>query len=544
MKQAVRFIVLGMLFILVSQVAGCAPASKQPAVPKGGTFLHWVYWEQPLINPVLSNGTFAHSFIFDSLVLVDENGEIQPRLAEKWEISPDGLTYTFYLRKNVKWHDGEPFTSADVKFTYDTIMDPKTVTNLRSTFMIGSEVIKCETPDPYTVKFILPKPYAPFLGKLGNLYNAIRIIPKHLLEGKDINDNDFNFKPVGTGPFKFQERKVGEYCVLVKNDDYFFPVHLDKIILKVIPNAEANVAAFEKRELDNTYLYDADVQRFENYPGVIQYRSNAGASAFLWLNVKSPLFSDKRVRQAIAYAIDKEAIAKTVTYGLAKASYNIYTQSGPHAWVYNPNAPKYPYNPEKAKQILAELGWKPGPDGVLVKDGKRFHFVHYGQTGFAQYEKVNTMIQAQLAKIGIEMEIRLLEPAAFRQKLLEPVDPREMDSHLTGGGPPVFDPDWYDYFHSSMYPKGNNPYGYSNPRADQLLEEGRATTDKEARKKIYQELQNVIMEDIPYIPLYELINVYGVWDRVGGLPEDKTKDAGIVIWYFPEKLYIKQGSTK
>ncbi len=162
-------------------------------------------------------------------------------------------------------------------------------------------------------------------------------------------------------------------------------------------------------------------------------------------------------------------------------AYNIYASSV-HAWVYNENAPRYEYNPEKAKEILADLGWKPGPDGVLVKDGQRFSFVHYGQTGFAQYEKVNTMLQAQLDKVGIEMEIRLLEPAAFNQKLREQVDPKDMDSHLTGAGP-TFSTRITFRFHSKSCPAGHNVYGYSNPRLTSFLWKGSQLPIEESTEK-------------------------------------------------------------
>ncbi len=554
-NSKLRYLAMCLLAVMLTGVvfAGCTPSKpEEPGgeqsgngeIPKGGTFLQWVYWEQPMSNPVLSSGQFAHSYIFDPLVQVDENAEIQPRLAEDWDISPDGKEYTFYLRENVTWHDGQPFTADDVKFTFDTIMDPGTITTQRTCFTVGDETATCEVVDPLTVRFTLPQPFAPFLGKIGNTYTAVRIIPKHLFEGTDVNENPANFDPIGTGAFKMQEWKSGEYAILERNDDYFLPVYLDKIVLKIIPNAEANVAAFENKELHATYLYDADVEKFADYPGVIEYLYSTGGQAYLYLNVKKPLFSDKRVRQAMAYAIDKEDIATTVTFGLCKGAYGIYDPDGPHAWVYNENAPKYEYNPEKAKEILADLGWTPGSDGVLVKDGQRFSFVHYGQTGFAQYEKVNVMLQAQLAKVGIEMEIRLLEPAAFRQKLTELVDVREMDSHLTGGGPTLgFDPDYMDRFHSNSFPASSNVYGYSNPDADRLLLEGVVTVGAEDRKEIYKELQNIIMEDIPYIPLYNFIEANAVWDDLGGVPEDTTKDSGVVTWYFTERLYIKEPSN-
>lgn len=513
-----------------------SPAPKPLAPVKGGTGVFLLYWEAPLSNPVLSQGGFGSTLLFDPLLQLDENGQFQGRLAEKWVVSPDGLTYTFTLRKNVKWHDGKPFTSADVKFTYDTIMDSKTLGTLKSTFSMKSGgTITCDAPDANTVKFVLPKTFAPFLGKL----SAVRMIPKHLYEGKDVNSSDYNHKPVGTGAFKFQERKAGEYGILVRNDDYFFPVYLDKVVLRVIPDSTASAAAFEKKEIDFCWVDAADVEKYSKAPGVVEYPIDMGISAFLWLNVKNPLFSNKEVRQAIAYAIDKEDIAKTVTYGLSKGSYNIYTPNGPHAFWFNPDAPKYQYNVEKAKQILDKLGWKPGADGVRVKDGVKLSFVHYGQTGFAEYEKVNTMLQSQLAKVGIKMEIRLLEPAAFQEKLRSKEDPRPMDSHLTGFSPERYDPDWTTVFHSSEYPGGWNTYGYSSKEADKLLEQGITTVDKEARKKIYFDLQKVIMEDVPYIPIYEYRPVFGVLERIQGLPSDHSKDASTVLWYFPERLSIK-----
>lgn len=504
----------------------------------GGTFYHWIYWEAPLANPVLASGTFAHSFLFDPLVQVDIDGTIQPRLAESWDISEDGLEYIFHLRENVKWHDGAPFTARDVKFTYDAIMDPSTVTTQRGTFLIGTDVIKCEVIDDFTVKFSLPAAFSPFLGRLGNGWSAFRIIPEHLFAGTNIAENPYNFEPVGTGPFKQTTRVEGSHAILSRNEDYFLPVYLDRVILRIIPSAEVNVLTFENQEIYNTYLYDADVERFADYPGVKQYRTPSGAVAYFYLNVQKPLFAERDVRIALAHAIDREDIANTVTYGLAPASNNIYAKEGPHAWVYNDNVPSYEYDPEKAIAILRDLGWEPGSDGVLVRDGERFEFTHYGQTGFAQYEKVNVMLQADLAEIGVKMNIRLLEPAAFRELLLAPNDPKAMDSHLTGSGAPVFDPDHFDQFHSSQYPQGYNTYGYYNPLADELLELGRKVTDRDERREIYMELQEVIMTDLPYIPLYELINVYGVWEWVGGIPDDLSMNVGDMIWYFPERLFI------
>ena len=310
-------------------------------------------------------------------------------------------------------------------------------------------------------------------------------------------------------------------------------------MLKIIANAEANVAAFEAGELHNSYLYDVDVIRLRDHDRIRIYEVPGGGSAYLWTNVQKPMFADVRVRRAFAHAMDRDAIGQTVTMGLAGISHNIYTQGGPHDWVYNANVPKYEYDVERAKELLDEAGWLEG-NGLRVKDGQEFVFEHMGQTGFKQYEEANVLIQSYLEKVGVQMDIRLFEPSAFQDRLLSTEDPKPMDTHLTGRGPTSnFDPDFFTTFHSSQYPEGQNPYGYSNARADELLELGRTTVDEGARRDIYMELQEVIMADIPYIPLYWFVNTTGVWDTVGGLPENLTDDGYHMICYFIEDLYIK-----
>jgi len=514
--------------------------TTEEEIVDGGTFKMWVYWEAATINPVLANGVWFPTYYgFDPLFKYSPTGEMIPALAESWEVSEDGLVYTFHLRTDVKWHDGEPFTAEDVKFTVDTILDEDTRTTIRGGFILDGTPIEVKVVDDYTVEFHLPQPFAPFMVVLGE---DLRMIPKHLLaDVEDINNADFNLNPVGTGPFKFVEWSSGSHVLMEKNEDYYKPVHLDKILLKIIPNAESNVLAFENQEIDTSYLYDVDAIRFQEVEGVNVYNVPAGYSAYLWLNVRKPTFNDKLVRQAVAYALDKETIGQTVTQGISHASYSIYPAEGPYSWVHNPDAPKYKYNVEKAKELLAEAGWQDTDgDGIVEKDGKDFEFLHYGQTGFKQYEKVNVMIQSQLEEVGIEMEIRLLEPSAFREALLSTEDPKPQDSHLTGRSPiSRWDPDFFATFHSSEYPEGQNPYGYSSPEADELLELGRTTVERSQRKEIYMELQDVIMEDIPYIPLYSFINSTGVWDYLGGVPEDKSLPPDTILYYAPEELYLK-----
>lgn len=529
-----NFTLVLVAMLVITQLAGCSTAKPEPEQPKGGTFIFPMGAEAQQINPILANGNFAVRQLFDTLVARDEDGNWIGKLAESFQVSEDGLVYTFKLRENVKWHDGEPFTAEDVKFTCDTVLDEKTLTNRRSCLVVGDKPIEVEVIDEHTVRFTLPEFTINFLSNMA----LLRYIPKHLLEGKDVNTDEFNQNPIGTGPFKFTEWKKGEYLIMSRNDDYFLPVQLDRYILKIIPSAEAQVIALEKGEIDCLLLQGSDIERLKSNPDIVQYNINAGYNYFLYLNIHKAPLDDVKVRQAIAYAIDRESMASTVTYGSAKGAYGLYDPAGPLADYYNHDAPEYRYNIEEAKRLLAEAGWTPGSDGILEKDGQKFVIE---QIITAANEKVATMLQSDLAKVGIKMDIRMLDNAAYSAALrLDPESPDAPWCYVTANGPTnTGDPDYYDTFHTKAYGIRFNYVKYSNPRVDELLDKGLTILEKEARIPIYKEFQQIVMEELPMIPLYQFVVVFAVRSRVGGLPEDRTADANGIVWEEAWRLYIK-----
>ncbi len=518
--------------LILAQLAGCS--KPQPEQPKGGTFVFPMGSEAQQINPILANGNFAVRQLFDTLVARDEDGNWIGKLADSWKISDDGLVYTFKLKQNVKWHDGNPFTAEDVKFTCDTVLDEKTLTNRRSCLKVGDESIDVEVIDKHTVQFTLPIFTIAFLNNMA----LLRYIPKHLLEGKDVNTDDYNQRPIGTGPFKFTEWKKGEHLIMSRNDDYFLPVQLDRYIIKIIPSAEASSIAFEKGEIDCLMLAGTDVQRLKDDPNIIQYHINAGYNHYLYLNMHKPPLDDVRVRQAIAYAIDKESLASTVTYGVAKGAYGVYDPNGPLADYYNHDAPAYKYNIEEAKRLLAEAGWSPGADGILENNGQKLQFE---EIITAAGEKIATMLKSDLEKVGIKLDIRILDGSAYSTTMrMDPTDPNAPWCYVSGNGPTTTsDPDYYDTYHSKAHKIRFNFVNYSNPRVDELLEQGLTTIDKNVRIPIYKEFQELVMQDLPLIPLYEMVVVFGVQSRVGGLPEDRTANANGMVWEEAWRLYIK-----
>jgi peptide/nickel transport system substrate-binding protein len=408
----------------------------------------------------------------------------------------DQPVITFVLRKGVRWHDGQPFTSADVKFTYDTIMDEKTNTVRRPDF----ELVKTlETPDPHTVRVTYKAPFSPCLESW-----AMSIIPKHLLapevlarQKEDINTASFNRHPVGTGPFKFLEWKTDERITVVANDDYFRgrPA-LDRISMRIIPEPELRLQEFMIEGIDFDDVEPHTYARFKEDPRFQVYVRPANSYNYIGWNEKEKMFQDVRVRRALCYAINREELVKYVMYGLGFVSNGIYP---PHMWYYNPDVKPLSCDPAKARQLLAEAGWKDtNGDGILEKDGKPFRFDLITNNGNPIRNDIAVLVQRQLKQVGIDVKIYLYEWSVF---IRDKVETRDFDACVLGWGLSL-DPDCYQIWHSSQIPKGFNFVGYSNPKVDRLIEEGRTEFDRETRKKIYQEISAFIYEDQPYTFLF------------------------------------------
>jgi len=490
-----------------------------PAHDPNGTLRFSLGGEVSVLNPILSTDTTSsavESSIFSGMLKVNEKLEMVPDLAERWEVSKDGRTWTFYLRKDVEWHDGVPFTADDVKFTFDSILNPKVNSVRRSDYILDGKAIQFKVLNKYTIQAILPKPFAPFL-----VHASMSIIPKHLLEGKDINTADFNRKPVGTGPFMFKEWQSGDHVTVVRNPNYYNgkPL-LAAINYKIIPDENSQLVALEAGEIDSTGIPPKDYTRMKAVKGIKVYEYDALLYTYLGLNQTNPKFADKRVRQALAYATDKNQLVSLIYRGLASPA---YAPSAPVSWAYSGNVPKYNYDPEKAKQLLKAAGAENLEFSILVNQGNK------------DREKAAVILQQQYKKVGVKVNVRVMEWSALLKIINAPKDPKDFDAVIIGWSLGL-DPDAYSIWHSSQYPKGFNFIKYKNSEVDKLLELGRTTIAKAERKKIYARLWKIIADDQPYIFLWYPKQVEGVNERVGGL--SKPGPAGLFLNI--EKVFVEK----
>ncbi|HZR47572.1 MAG TPA: peptide-binding protein [Candidatus Manganitrophaceae bacterium] len=449
-----------------------------------------------LVPMLATDGASADitALIFNGLVKYNKDVQLVGDLAESFEVSPDCMAATFHLRKNVQWHDGAPFTADDVLFTYQKIVDPQVVTPYSSEFETVKEV---EKVDPHTVRVRYREPYAPALASWG-----MGMIPKHLLDGKNLNNDPFNRNPVGTGPFKFSEWVTGQKIVLSANPGYFGgKPEIEQYLYRIIPDTATMFLELKALNLDLMALRPVQYQKQTDDPffkrefNKFQYPSLG--YTYMGYNLLDPKFSDRRVRQALGHAVDRRAILQGVLFGLGKPATGPYI---PESWAYNPDVKEMAYDPQRARALLAEAGWKEaGPGGLLQKEGKPFAFTILTNQGNEERAKAAEIIQANLREIGVQAEIRVLEWQAL---LHEFIDKKRFEAVILGWGVGL-DPDLYAIWHSSKTKEGEfNFVSYKNDRVDDLLLQGRKTCDPEGRKKIYREVHRLIADDQPYTFLY------------------------------------------
>lgn len=481
--------------------------------------------------PILSTDATSHSIsglVFNGLVKYDKDLNIIGDLAESWDISDDGLVFTFHLRKGVKWHDGRPFTADDVLYTYQVTVDPKTPTAYAGDFL---KVTKAEVIDPYTFRVTYDKPFAPALSSWG-----AAILPKHLLDGKDITQSPLSRHPVGTGPYIFKEWVTGQKIVLTSNPDYFEgKPYIDGYIMRIIPDMATMFLELRAQGVDQMnltplqYTRQTETNLFRN--NFNKYRYLSFGYTYLGYNLENPLFRDKRVRQALSHAINKEEIINGVLLGLGRIATGPFK---PGTWAYNPNVRQYPHNPAKAQELLAEAGWRDtNGDGMLDKDGQPFSFEIITNQGNEVRAKCAEIIQRRLADIGIQVKIRVIEWAAF---INEFINKKRFDATILGWTI-TLDPDLYDVWHSSKTKPGElNFISYKNDEVDILLEKGRSTFDTDERKRCYDRIQEILAEDQPYTFLYVPDALPIISARFRGIePAPLGIGYNFIKWYVPKE---------
>ena len=491
------------LLATLCAVIALVPAGAGAQEPtRGGTLTMVVQPEPPtLVSAFNSAGPIGvvSTKILEGLLSYDFDMNPRPVLAETWKVSPDGKTITFNLRKGVKWHDGKEFTSADVQFSAMKVwkeLHPRG----RSTF---AKLTAVETPSPSVAVFKLSEA-SPYLMSALSSYEG-QILPKHLYEGTDIAQSPWNSKPVGTGPFVFKEWQKGNFILLERNANYWDRgrPYLDKIVLRIIPDASARAAAFETGEvqlggfspvplndvkrLEATGKFDLETQGYEYLAPMF----------LLEFNLRNRFLQDKRVRQAVAHAIDSNVVVRTIWFGFGKPA------TGPVPSVltqfYTPNVAKYPFDPKRAEQLLDEAGFKRG------SDGRRFRIVHDFLPYGADYQRTAEYVKQALGKVGIDVEIRSHDTAAFLKRVYTDND-FDLTSNFFYALP---DPTIgvQRIYWSRNIKKGvpfSNGTGYSNPEMDKVIEAAQIEHDRKKRKDLVNRLQAIAQDDVPVLDLFEV----------------------------------------
>jgi peptide/nickel transport system substrate-binding protein len=498
---------------LLERSAIAAPLT-QDEPPKGGQVIVGLSQEPTIFNPLKSTlevDRGAQMAIFDSLWLINEGAELIPNLAteiptvENGGISEDGLTYTFKLRDDAKWHDGEPFTAADVVFSHNLIMNPDFVAGTK----IGHDkVAEISAPDDYTVTMTLSEPYAPFLFTWGDTY----IVPEHILATvEDPNTAEFNSTaPIGTGPFVFKERVAGDHITLEANPEYHGPgPYLDTLIFKYVPDLTGLFTQFKTGEVDVTGIQGITADNYaeaQTLEGKVIHADPASFVEFIYMNFGKEVFQDKAVREAMYAAMDKANIIDAVYYGVQTPTESYLPQQ---SWAYNPDLTPQTFDIETAKKILDDAGWVPGADGIREKDGVRLSFTNSTTAGNKVREQAQQYLQQTWKEAGIDMQINNMPAAVIWGDYY---NLSEYDTVMIGlANPP--DPDSTSRFHSAYIPAqggaGQNTTQYKNPELDALLEAGLTEVDPEKRKEIYYQVQQILRDDLAYLPIFQYAMIEG-----------------------------------
>ncbi len=461
---------------------------------------------------------FVNRVLFDGLTKPGKDLNPAPDLAKSWEVAADGMSWTFQLRDDAKWSDGQPFTSEDVAFTFNDIVLKKELGATGAGNYSAVQSVEASTPN--TVTFKLSRPFSALAAYLAN--NA-GILPKHSFQGQadPWAFNAFNKgTPVTTGPFKVESYNSGQAVTLTRNDTYFGgKPNLDKVVFKVVPDANTQIAQALSGEISIMIMDNkAAVDRVKSAQQVRVEPRQLVQYYWLSLNQTDPRFQDLKVRQAFEYAIDRQAIITAVEKGYGKPA-NTPIVPAFKAYYDASQESKYPFDVAKAKALLGEAGWTPGADGILQKDGKPFQFtMDVGQRGVLQ--PTNELIQQNLKAVGIQADLSSMEWNAYIQKV---VVNRDYVATVNWWVYPA-DPDVFPYFHSSTAGKGFNIPGYKDAKLDELLTRVQTEADQAKRKQAVTDLQAYMADNLPYIFLWYPEEIDVINANLQGVPDLNLRD--------------------
>jgi peptide/nickel transport system substrate-binding protein len=511
------------------------------AVDDGGTLVEGWPSDLQSVNPVLINDVPSAAFaalIFEPLIEIHPD-TLEPvgTLAEAWEVSSDGLRWTFYLRDGVTWHDGQPFTAHDVKFTYDLHLDPESSSSYTSD--LTTKLDSIEVMNALTVRFHLPNPFADFAVDVA----VYPIVARHVWEAIPVADiihdpgstGEDATRVVGTGPFQFREWVLQERANVVRYEEYWGGrPHLEEYVFKVIPDTDAGIAQLRTGELDWLGgLPGSAVNDLRELPEIAVHDFATLSFTFYGTNLdpeKTELFQDVEVRQAMLYALDRDAMVDSIQFGYASVAIGTMPTL---SWAYNPTGIEqtYRYDPERASELLDEAGWVAGVDGIREKDGQRLSFEMLGDAGDQTTAAMLVAMQEFWRAVGIDMQPRLMPFQALVEAIAVSF---EFEAFLIGFSWGV-SPDQGAMFECGAYGGGFNVVRYCNPEVDRILAEARAESDQNRRFELYTEFQELVLSDLPIAVLSFPQSVSGINTRVHNVyPSSVNERFNAETWWVEE----------
>lgn len=520
MKKLMTLLLISVLaFALIGCGAQDQPVDAGAAMAMDNETLVYGSGDYTAINPALYEHGEINGLLFAGLTAHDEENNVTPALAESWDFNEETLTWTFHLREGLTFHDGEKLTSEDVEFTLKAITDPDNMSEIISNYA-DIEEISC--PDDLTVEIRLSRMNAAFPD-----YMTIGILPKHLLEGKDLTTCSFNQNPVGAGPYKLTEWDTGQSITMEKFDNYYGgEPNIDRVIFKIVPDTDAKAMQLQAGEIDMAQITAKTASAIRSDENYAVYQMNTADYRAIAYNFGNDFFrKHPELPNILSYAIDRQGIVDSVLLGEGETAYSPL-QMGEYN---NETINKFEYDPEKCKTLLKEAGWAMGSDGYWEKDGEKLAFSIAAMSDDQVRVDMATMCASQLQQVGADVT------AQSRPSL----DWGGQFACIIGWGSP-FDPDDHT-FKVFTTDAGDNYTGYSNEAVDEILSKARNTSDEAARKSLYAQFQEIMTEAMPYSFIAYVNADYAMKKQISGItPETILGHHGVGVFWNIARWEIKE----
>lgn len=492
-----------LLLLAFSAVSGCGSIEKEAGAALENQLVYASESEFAGLNPILQE-TNTDALLFRGLMRFDAENKPALDIAESYHVSKDELTYSFKLREDIKFHDGTQLTAGDVIFTIKSILDDSNASFLKSDFIA---VDSMEKKDDFNLEIRLKYPFAPFIDKM-----TVPILPRHLLEGTDMRNSDYNVHPVGTGPYKFGEWNRGNNLTLVADEGFYgTKPSIEKIIFKFIPDSNNRALQLKSGEVDIALLDPIQAENMEDVSSLSIHKVDTADYRGILYNMKNDLWKDLKVRKAFNYAIDRTRVVDGILRGSGVEAYSPLQK---HEYV-NGNIEKYAYDIAKAEELLDQAGWREAEDGWRYKNGEKLEFSLTAPASDTIRVNMANYAAESFKSIGADVKVKALDWSAIKIE--------DTDAFIIAWGSP-YDADHHTHilFHtgqSTASSAGYNYGDYSNNEVDELLEKGRVTIDETERKRIYSRLQEELAEDPPFNFIAYVDAIYGINSNLEGVSE-------------------------